>query len=100
VEHYILVCPLSSEICQRHLFNNRFEFHPTNSGQVLKLLNTLIRSKEAGLVKLSNQLIRECPDLISPDISIIFNCFLATRIFPDSSRMIEATIRTIIAQFL
>ena len=50
--------------------HNRFEFRPTNSGQVLKLLNKLNKSKGAGLDKLSNRLIRECADLISPHIAI------------------------------
>ena len=39
--------------------NNRFEFSPRNSGQVLNLLNKLNKSKGAGLDKLSNRLIRE-----------------------------------------
>ena len=33
--------------------NNRFEFHPTDSGQVLKLLNKLNKSK--GLVSINYQ---------------------------------------------
>lgn len=45
--------------------------------------NKLIKSKEAGLDKLSSRLIRECTDLISPYISTIFNCCLTTGIFPD-----------------
>ena len=54
--------------------NNSFEFRPTDIRQVLKLLNKLNKSKGAGLDKLLSRLIRECADLISPYISIIFNC--------------------------
>ena len=56
--------------------NNRFEFHPTDSGQVFKLLNKLNKSKGAGLNKLSSQLIRECADLILPYLNyfkLLFN---------------------------
>ena len=42
--------------------NNRFEFRPTNSGQVLILLNKLNKSKGAGLDKLSNRLTGIFPD--------------------------------------
>jgi len=71
--------------------NNRFEFCPTNGGQVFKLLNKLNKSKGAGLDKLSNRLIRECADLISPHIAIIFNCCLATGIFPDDWKLAKVT---------
>ena len=71
--------------------NNRFEFRPTDSGQVLKLLNKLNKSKGAGLDKLSSRLIRECADLISPYISIIFNCCLTTGTFPDDWKLAKVT---------
>ena len=71
--------------------NNRFEFHPTDSGQVLKLLNKLNKSKGAGLGKLSSGLIHECADLISPYISTIFNCCLTTGIFPDDGKLAKVT---------
>ena len=61
----------------------RFEFRPTDSGQVLKLLNKLNKSKGAGLDNLSSRLIRECADLISPYISIIFNSCLTTGIYTE-----------------
>ena len=66
--------PLSNnnDYCHREYvkgINNRFEFRPTDSGQVLKLLNKLNKSKVAGLNKLSSQLIHECADLISPCIN-------------------------------
>ena len=66
--------------------NNRFEFRPTDSGQVLKLLNKLNKSW-SGLDKQSSRLIRECADLISPYISIIFNCCLTTGTFPDDWKL-------------
>ena len=62
------------------------------SGQVLKLLNKLNKSVGAGLDKLSNRLIRECADLISPHISIIFNCCLATGVFPDDWKLVKVTL--------
>ena len=71
--------------------NNRLEFHPTNSEQILKLLNKLNKSKGAGLDKLSNQLIRECADLILPYISTIFNSCLTTGIFPDDWKLAKVT---------
>ena len=73
--------------------NNRFEFPPTDSGQVLKLLNKQNKSKGAGLDKLSSRLIRECADLISPYISIIFNGCLTTGTFPDDWKLAYAYIQ-------
>ena len=71
--------------------NNSFEFRPTDSGQVLKLLNKLNKTKRAGLDKLSSRLIRECTDLISPHISISFNCCLTTGTFPDDWKLVKVT---------
>ena len=73
--------PLSNndDHCHREYvkgINNRFEFHPADSGQVLKLLNKLNKSRGAGLNKLSSRLIRECADLISPYLNyfkLLFN---------------------------
>ena len=88
--------PLSNnnDHCHREYvkgINNRFEFRPTDSGQVLKLLNKLNKSKGAGLDNLSSRLIRECADLISPYISTIFNCCLTTGIFPDDWKLAKVT---------
>ena len=88
--------PLSNDNdhCHREYvkgINNRFEFHPTDSRQVLKLLNKLNKSKGAGLDKLSSRLIRECADLISPYITTIFNCCLTTGIFPDDWKLAKVT---------
>ena len=41
--------------------------------------------------KLSSRLIRECADLISPYISIIFNCCLTTGTFPDDWKLAKVT---------
>ena len=71
--------------------NNTFEFHPTSSEQILKLLNKLNKSKGVGLDKLSNRLIRECADLISPYTSTIFNSCLATGVFPDDWKLARVT---------
>ena len=43
------------------------------------------------LDKLSSRLIRECADLISPYISIIFNCCLTTGTFPDDWKLAKVT---------
>ena len=71
--------------------NSRFDFRPTNSGQVLKLLNKVNKSKGAGLDKLSSRLICECADLIFPYISIIFNCRLTTGTFADDWKLAKVT---------
>ena len=95
-EHFANDIPFSNNNnhCHREYvkgINNRFEFRPTDSEQVLKLLNKLNKSKGAGLDKLSSRLIRECADLISPYISTIFNCCLTTGIFPDNWRLAKFT---------
>ena len=79
----IVITSNNNDHCQRECvkgINNRFEFRPTDSGQVLKLLNKLNKSKGAGLDKLSSRLIRECADLVLPYISTILNCCLTTGI--------------------
>ena len=71
--------------------NNRFEFRPTDSGQALKLLNKLNKSKGASLDKLSSRLIRKCADHILPYIATILNCCLTTGIFPDDWKVAKVT---------
>ena len=66
-----------------NITDRRFCFTPTNSSQVLLLLNKLSKSKGTGLDKISARLIRECADLIYISISKIFNCSLTTGVFPD-----------------
>ena len=45
-----------------------FEFQPIISRQVFLLLKKLNKSKGAGLDMISNRLIRDCADLISPQV--------------------------------
>ena len=66
-----------------NITDQRFCFTPTNSSQVLLLLNKLSKSKATGLDYISARLIRECADLICISICKIFNCSLTTGIFPD-----------------
>lgn len=94
-EHFSTVGPkLSNQIpsaangdesCLEYLniTDQRFCFTPTNSSQVLLLLNKLSKSKATGLDYISARLIRECADLICISICKIFNCSLTTGIFPD-----------------
>ena len=58
-------------------------FTPTNSSQVLLLLNKLNTPKATGIDSISARLIRECANLICICICKIFNCSLTTGIFPD-----------------
>ena len=66
-----------------NITDQRFCFTPTNTSQVLLLLNKLSKSKATGLDYISARLIRECADLICISICKIFNCSLTTGIFPD-----------------
>ena len=61
-----------------NITDQRFCFTPTNSSQVLLLLNKLSKLKATGLDKISARLIREYADLICMSISMIFNCSLTT----------------------
>ena len=71
--------------------DQRFCFTPTNSSQVLLLLNKLSKSKGTGLDKISARLIRECVDLIYISISKIFNCSSTTGVFPDDWKSAKVT---------
>lgn len=70
-----------------------FEFHPTNSREVFKLLNKLNKLKRAGLDKIPTRIIGECSDLISPYNTIIFNLSssLSTGVFPDDWKSANVT---------
>ena len=86
--------PNNNDHCHRKYVkgvNNRFEFCPSGGVQVLKLLNKLNECKGTGLNKLSSRLIRECAGLISPYISIIFNCCLTTGRFRDDWKLAKVT---------
>ena len=71
--------------------NKRFEFHPTTPNHVLSLLNTLDKSKAAGLDDISARLIRECADLICSPLCVIFNQSLRLGIFPDDWKNARVT---------
>ena len=60
-----------------------FQLKTTSSSIVFSLLSKLSKSKATGLDKISARLLRECPDLISDSLSIIFNRSIITGIFPD-----------------
>ena len=72
--------------------NERFEFHPTTPHHVLSLLNTLDKSKAAGLDDISARLIRECADLICYPLCVIFNQPLILGIFPDEWKNAQVTL--------
>ena len=46
-------------------------------------LSNLSKSKAAGLDGISSRLLRECPDLVSESLTLIFNRSINTGIFPD-----------------
>ena len=74
-----------------NITDQRFCFTPTNSSQVLLLLNKLSKSKATGLDKISARLIRECADLMCMSISKILNCSLTTGVFPDYWKSAKVT---------
>ena len=57
----------------RKLIPEQFFFH----------LSNLSKSKATGLDGISARLLRECPDLISESLTLIFNRSINTGIFPD-----------------
>ena len=74
-----------------NITDQRFCFTPTNSSQILLLLNKLSKSKATGLDYISARLIRECADLICISICKIFNCSWTTGIFPDDWKCARVT---------
>ena len=56
---------------------------PTNFSTVLTLVRKLCKNKATGLDKISVRLIHECADLIADSLCSIFNCSIATGIFPE-----------------
>ena len=71
--------------------DKRFNFEPTNSSNVLKLLSKLCKSKATGLDNISAKLLRECPDLISNSLTTIFNKSIQTGVFPDEWKNARVT---------
>ena len=51
----------------------------------------LINHVDVGLDRIQNRIIRECSDLISPYITIIFNLSLSTGVFPDNWKSAKVT---------
>ena len=74
-----------------NITDQRFCFTPTNSSQVLLLLNKLSKSKAIGRDKISARLIHERADLMCMSISKIFNCSLTTGVFPDYWKSAKVT---------
>ena len=62
--------------------NATFQMKEINPSTVFALLSTLSRSKATGLDKISSRLLRECPDLITESLCLIFNRCITTGIFP------------------
>ena len=60
-----------------------FSFHRVTQLHVLSQLNKLSKRKATGLHSVSARLLRECPDLISESLALIFNQSIGTGIFPD-----------------
>ena len=71
--------------------DKRFNFKPTNSSNVLKLLSKLCKSKATGLDNISAKLLRECPDLISNSLTTIFNKSIQMGVFPDEWKNARVT---------
>lgn len=86
--------PLSDNNSHLHYLtgtDKRFQFRPTNTNQILTLLNKLSKSKATGLDKISARLIRECADLICIPMCDIFNQSLNLGIFPDEWKCARVT---------
>ena len=63
--------------------SNCFSFQRVTQSHVLSYLNKLCKRKATGLDSVSARLLRECPDLISGSLALIFNQSIDTGIFPD-----------------
>ena len=62
--------------------NATFQLRETNFSTAFTLLSTLSRSKATGLDKISSRLLRECSDLITESLCLIFNRSITSGIFP------------------
>ena len=62
--------------------SNCFSFQRVTQLHVLSHLNKLCERKATGLDSVSTRLLRECPDLISGSLTLIFNQSIDTDIFP------------------
>ena len=63
--------------------SNCFSFQRVTQSHVLSHLNKLCKRKATGLDSVSARLLKECPDLISWSLALIFNQSIDTGIFPD-----------------
>jgi hypothetical protein len=63
--------------------DEKFKKKPTNCSTVLSLLRKLCKNKATSLDKISVRLIHECADMIADSLCPIFNCSIATGIFPE-----------------
>ena len=68
-----------------------FSFHRVTQLHVLSQLNKLSKRKATGLHSVSARLLRECPDLISESLALIFNQSIGTGIFPDEWKSARIT---------
>jgi phosphatidylinositol kinase/protein kinase (PI-3 family) len=68
-----------------HYTNTEIYFHIQGlfPQQLIPLLRKLCKNKATGLDKISVRLIHECADLIADSLCSIFNCSIATGIFPE-----------------
>ena len=69
--------------------NITFNLEEVNSRTVFFHLSNLSKSKATGLDGISARLLRECPDLISESLTLIFNRSINTGIFPDEWKYAE-----------
>ena len=96
-DHFVTVGPkladeISTSVNNRsplHYLSNHihdhepFQLELTNNSKVFSLLYRLSKSKATGLDKISARLLRECADLISNSLCLIFNCSISTGVFSD-----------------
>ena len=68
-----------------------FSFRRVARLHVLSQLNKLCKTKATGLDSLSARLLRECADLISGSLALIFNQSFDTGIFPDEWKSARIT---------
>ena len=68
-----------------------FSFQPVTQLHILSQLNKLCKRKATGLDSVSARLLRECPDLISESLTVIFNQSIDTSIFPDEWKSARIT---------
>ena len=68
-----------------------FSFQRVTQLHILSQRNKLCKRKATGLDSVSARLLRECPDLISESLALIFNQSIDTGIFPDEWKSARIT---------